>query len=268
MSLTDRWIWITGASSGLGLALTETLLNRGNRLIVTARSRDKLEELSAQNPDNLWIVSSDISNPQCSHDLQKRLAEITPVIDTVILNAGNCEYIDVDKFDIDAVERVTQVNYLGFVRCVYAALPLLLNSRKSPHLVGISSASAYFGLPRAEAYGSSKAAVSHFLDSLRIDLQHKGVFVSTVYPGFVDTPLTRKNDFPMPGIISTDKAVKLILSGMEKMRYQISFPFLLIASLKLLDFLPYSLSTRLVQRLVRKNSIETEVEKNRENNLS
>ena len=258
MNLTDRWIWITGASSGLGLALAEELLKQENRLIVTARNRDNLEQLSNLDPDNVWIVDSDISNPQCAQDLKNRLAQITPVIDTVILNAGNCEYIDVNDFDIDSVERVTQINYLGFARCVYAVLPLLLKSEKTPHLVGISSASAYFGLPRAEAYGASKAALSHFLDSLRVDLHHKGVFVSTVYPGFVDTPLTQKNDFPMPGIVKTEKAVEFILSGMKKMRNEISFPFSLIASLKFLSILPSSWSTRLVQKLVRQNSIKIE----------
>jgi short-subunit dehydrogenase len=259
MNLTDRWIWITGASSGIGLALAEQLLKQGNRLIVTSRSRDNLEQLFALNPDNVWIVVSDISNPLSARDLKKKLAQITPVIDTVILNAGNCEYIDVNNFDIDSLERVTQVNYLGFARCVYAVLPLLLKSQKKPHLVGISSASAYFGLPRAEAYGASKAALSHFLDSLRVDLHHKGVLVSTVYPGFVDTPLTRKNDFPMPGIVSTEKATAIILSGMGKMRNQISFPFLLTVSLKFLRLIPYSWSTRLVQGMVRQNNPETKL---------
>jgi len=259
MNLTDRWIWITGASSGLGLALAKELLKQGNRLIVTARSREKLEHLSGISPDNVWIVVSDISNSQSAEDLKHKLAQITPIIDTVILNAGNCEYIDIDHFDMDSVERVTQVNYLGFARCVYAALPLLLKSEKQPHLVGISSASAYFGLPRAEAYGASKAALSYFLDSLRVDLHHKGVVVSTVYPGFVDTPLTRKNDFPMPGIVSTEKAVKIILYGMMKMRNQISFPFLLVIFLKFLKLIPYSWSTRLVQGMVRQNAGNTDI---------
>lgn len=249
--LTNRRIWITGATSGIGKAMALELADRGNQLILSARSKHNLQEVQSHHPDSIQIIDADLSDPKCAASLRTRLSELTPALDTVILNAGSCEYIEIENFDIAAVERITQVNYLGFARCVYAALPLLLQSQAMPHLVGISSASAYFGLPRAQAYGASKAAVSYFLESMRVDLYRKGVDVSVVFPGFVDTPLTRKNDFPMPGLISEEQACQRILSGIENRANEISFPRPLILTLKLLSALPSSWSTRLAQRIVR-----------------
>ena len=250
MALNGRTYWITGASTGLGRSLAERLCSQGNRVIVTARSRDALETLRQQFPDRVQVLPADISVSGCEEEISAGLAACTDFLDTAILNAGGCEYLDVNAYDHSLVERVAQVNYFGFSRCLHASLPLLRKST-SPHLVGISSASVLFGLPRAEAYGASKAALTYFLKSLRNDLARFDVDVSTVYPGFVDTPLTRKNDFPMPGLMNVDKAADIILKGIDKRKSEISFPWSLIWTLKVLEALPVSMSTKLAQRMVR-----------------
>lgn len=251
-----KWIWITGASSGIGKILATSLLGQGHNVIITSRTENALQSIKNRYPENTYILAADISKGNSAEMMTDKLAQITDQLDTVILNAGNCEYVDVDNFDVGIFERVTEVNYLGMIRCVAAALPMLENSRskpnsEKPHLVGVSSASAFFGLPRAQAYGASKSAVSHFLESLRVDIYRKGIDVSVVYPGFVDTPLTQKNDFPMPGIVSAEQACQWILSGIEKRKHEISFPKKLIWSLKILALLPSSISVKLAQKMVR-----------------
>jgi len=251
VELVNRTIWITGASFGIGLELAKTLLEKDNRLIVTARSSNVLEQLQLEYPGQVSIVSCDISKSDACDYLKAELSKHAQSLDTVILNAGICEYIDVEDFDINVVERVTQTNYLGFVRCVGAALPLLRASSKNPHLVGVSSASAYIGLPRAQAYGASKAALRHFLQSLRLDLFPLGIDVSIVYPGFVDTRLTRVNDFEMPFKLSSEQAVERMVNGIEKRKKEIAFPKRLIWPIRLFSLLPATLSTELGQKLVR-----------------
>jgi len=248
--LKDRWIWITGASSGIGESLAIELM-QDNRLILSARNAEKLRTIQQKSPENIWILPVDVTDEEQTQNLQSALGEITSQLDTIILNAGDCEYIDLPEFDAEKIQRMSDVNYVGTARCISASLPLLRKSRKQPHIVGVSSASVFFGLPRAEAYGSSKVALEYLLQSLRVDLFRYGVDVSIVYPGFVDTPLTEKNDFPMPFIIDSRSAAKRIVKGIKKRKHSISFPWALIASLKFLRLLPTSLSTRFCQRLVR-----------------
>jgi short-subunit dehydrogenase len=162
---------------------------------------------------------------------------ITDNLDTVILNAGTCEYVDVTSFKADLFERVVQANFLGAVRCIEASLELL-KSGKHPQLVGLSSAAAFTGLPRAEAYGASKAAIGSLFESLSLDLSSHAIDVSIVYPGFVDTPLTRRNDFAMPFLMSPEKAANLIVKGVDRRRLKIAFPGRLTWPLRFMSVLP------------------------------
>lgn len=257
VALEDRTIWITGASFGIGHELAKKLLEKNNTLILTARSESSLSKLALEYPGQVSVVCADLSLEQSGQDLEAALAKQCDYLDTVILNAGICEYVDVRNPDMSLVDRVTQTNYLGFVRSLYAALPLLRNSTRAPHIAGISSASAYIGLPRAQAYGASKAAMRHFLQALRVDLYSEGIDVSIVYPGFVDTRLTRANDFEMPFQITTEQAVDRIIKGLEKRRNEISFPKRLIWPLRFMSMLPASIYTAMSQKMVRQEAIES-----------
>ena len=252
--LTDRTIWITGASSGIGRTLSEKLIHRGNRVVVTARSEDSLNELKQLAPERVFVVTADIADPDCTAPMTRELSEAVPYIDTAILNAGTCEYLDAQKYDTALVDRVIQVNLLGMSRCIEACLPLLRASSNQPHLVGVSSAAAITGLPRAEAYGASKAGVVSFLESLGLDLARENILVSIIYPGFVDTPLTQRNDFPMPFIMDADKAVDHMIRGIEKRKLKIQFPLPLILTLKLMSMLPESLRHRLGVGMAREDN--------------
>ena len=252
--LSNRSIWLTGATSGIGRALFHALLKDGNRLIITARNRDSLEELRQVAPTQVEVLVADIATPGAETAIASDLATRTDSLDTVILNAGGCEYIDIDDFDTNLIERIFQVNTLGMARCIEACLPLLKASRKQPHLVGISSAAAITGLPRAEAYGASKAAVTSMLESLSLDLDSRGVHVSVIHPGFVDTPLTRLNDFPMPFLMPASQAAGIIVNAIEGRKRNVAFPRRLIWPLKMMSILPASIRHRMGMRMVREGA--------------
>ena len=245
-------IWLTGATSGIGRALAERLLAEGHRVALSARSEPALAEL-ADGYANALLLPLDVSDRDAVARAGERLAETFGGLDLALLNAGTCEYLEAGHFDVDLIERVFAPNFLGAVYCIEAALPLLRRARAAggqPLLAATSSAAAYLPLPRAEAYGASKAALSHFLESLRLDLHAEGIGVSVIHPGFVKTPLTDRNDFAMPMRISADAAAQAILAGLARRRLDIHFPRRFTLLVKLMGLLPPALRHRLGLRLV------------------
>lgn len=249
--LSQRTIWITGASSGIGESLVRALLDRDNHLIITARNRSRLEEMAEMTGARFTVLPADVSDDDAMEPARDFFRGLPGGLDSAILAAGNCEYVDTGSFDAGAVARMMAVNTTGMARCVEAALPALRRSGNQPHIVGVSSASAVTGLPRAEAYGASKAAVVSFLESLGLDLHAEGIDVSIVLPGFVDTPLTRQNDFPMPFLMDSERAAEKIIAGVEARKIRIAFPWQLMLALRLLAALPDRLRIRLGQKMVR-----------------
>ena len=143
-----------------------------------------------------------------------------------------------------------QTNFMSMVYGVEAVLPLLKCS-KTPHLVGMSSAVAYLGLPRSEAYGASKAAIRNFLESLRVSLAKDNICVSIVFPGFVKTPLTDRNDFPMPGLITATKAAQQIVKGIQNRTLDIKVPLWFVWTIQFISILPSQLRLWLLKKMVK-----------------
>ncbi|MGB5855987.1 MAG: SDR family NAD(P)-dependent oxidoreductase [Oceanisphaera sp.] len=239
-------VLITGASSGMGLQLAKDYAADGWRVVACGRDRDKLLHALAG-----------IEFESCIFDMQQ-VAEIHDAVaplapfDLVLLNAGNCEYMDdVRQFDAALFARVVQVNLLGTANCVSA---LVSRINKGGRLAVVSSSVSFLPLTRAEAYGASKAGLDYLVRTLAIDLAPHDIAVSLIRPGFVDTPLTQKNDFAMPGQVSPEQASLAIRRGLAKGKSEISFPFALITVLRLLSWLPHGLWRRLAQRMIRNNS--------------
>ena len=245
-----RRIWLTGASSGMGVHMAEELLKSGARLALTARTLAPLKALSDRYPGQVLLVPGDLTDRTQVREIGNRITQLWGALDTVILNAGTCEYVDVRHFDATVIERVVRTNLLATSYCLESALPLL-RAGSRPHVVGVVSSVTYWALPRAEAYGASKAGLRYLLESLRIDLAQEGIDVTLVSPGFVDTPLTEKNDFPMPMRWPAHKAARHICQRLEKRPLEIAFPTLFIATLRLLASLPKRLQVALGRRLAR-----------------
>ncbi|TNF91189.1 MAG: SDR family NAD(P)-dependent oxidoreductase [Gammaproteobacteria bacterium] len=233
----NKVIWITGASSGLGRSLALALAAKGNHVIASARNRQQLDRLTELDA-NIIPIECDITDEVSLEAAIRRIAKGSLHLDQVILNAGNCEYLDFPEPDWSAARRVMEINYFGTLNCVKAALPLLRQASDRAHIVAIASQVTAAPFPRAEAYGASKAAMQYFFDSLRIDLATEGIDVSVVNPGFVDTPLTRKNDFDMPFLMDADQAARRIVRNLESRPRSYSFPLRLSVLLALSKLMP------------------------------
>lgn len=238
-------VLITGASSGIGLQLANDYAEDGWQVIACGRDANKLAS----------VFSASTNIQTCVFDIADRsqaevaLAELG-ALDLAILNAGSCEYIDDAKhFDAELFERVIVANVIGTANCI---APLLANMRAGSRLAIVSSSVTFVPLTRAEAYGASKAALNYLAETLAIDLAKHGIAVSLIKPGFVDTPLTRKNTFSMPGIVSQTYSSRAIRNGLAKGRSHISFPFGFITALKTCALLPHSVWRKMAVKMVGK----------------
>jgi short-subunit dehydrogenase len=234
--INGRCIWITGASSGLGKALTIKLVEAGNFVIASARSESALADLAKQYPGKIKILPLDISKSLNLKKATTEIREISDYVDMVICAAGICEYEDNLSFNPDMYERTLDVNFLGVVRCFNIALPLLKKSQFRPHFVAISSLSTCVGFPRAEAYGSSKAALNYFMQSLRADLSKIALDLSLVRPGFIATNLVAQNDFAMPFMMTPEAAAERIIKKLGARKFLIDFPLRLSWPLRIWGF--------------------------------
>ena len=233
-----RTYWITGASSGIGLELAEQLAREGNYVVASGRNMAALADLQTRYPKFVEPLAFDLTDEHDWPDLPERLNEVLDEIDTLIMAAGVCEYVDNPQCDDDLYRRVFETNFFAAVRTVRVALPFLKRSSQKARIVGVGSLSAQAAFTRAQAYGASKAAFEYWLECQRIDLKPLGIDVTVVSPGFVDTPLTRKNDFAMPGLMTVEKAAHRIISGLEAGKMYVRFPRRLFWPLRMARWLP------------------------------
>lgn len=249
----QRTILVTGASSGIGRDLARYYLAQGDKVLVLARSADSLSELVTAHPENCIAVPVDLSNDADCLRSASIIAQHTDHLDIAILNAGTCEYVDVNRFSLEPFDKVMAINWRGTLNSVQFCLPLL-RKRKGAQLVGVSSMASILPMPRSQAYGASKAALEYVFNSLRVDLVNDGIDISIVRPGFVKTPLTARNDFPMPFAIDSETAVKKIVQGIAARKWIIAFPWQLVWLMNTVSCLPLKWQTVLLQKLSRNSS--------------
>lgn len=237
---------ITGASSGIGRELALHYAANGWTVYAVARSTNKLAELATA--AGIRALPLDLTDNAAIAAAAQQLLDDGVVLDLVLLNAGTCEYVDAADLALDAFQRTFAINFHAVVAATKYFMPLL-KAALTPQLAIVSSMAHFFPFTRAEAYGASKAAVSYFADSLRLDIADSGISVHLIEPGFVDTPLTQKNDFAMPFLVSAEQAASRIYSGLLRGHSRIRFPRRLSVMLKLLSSLPYNLRNRVAQRM-------------------
>ncbi|MFL1453721.1 SDR family NAD(P)-dependent oxidoreductase [Marinobacter sp. GN3S48] len=249
-------IWITGAGSGIGEAVSRALLEQGHRLILTGRRREPLEAIQAVAPDRVTVAPADTTDQQQLGSIAPRL-ESHGDLNMAILNAGTCEYLEVSHYSSDVIANNLHTNMTGTARCLDIALPALRRTRAKgcpATLVIVSSSAWWFPFGRAEGYGASKAALSYFAYALRADLAAEGIDVVVVSPGFVKTPLTDRNDFPMPFLVTADDAARRIVNGLARGRHDIAFPKRFTWTLRLLGALPRGIIDRMAAAMARKSN--------------
>ena len=250
MVLKDKCVWLTGASSGIGKSLAVELARRGAVVALTARRSDLLDELVEvirSSGGKAFSYPGDVLHLDQMKDTVARIeAEIGPV-DLAIPNAGTHIFTIPEEFNSQEYLSLMDLNFGGMLRCIEAVLPGMLK-RGRGSIAPIASLAGYRGLPRAAAYGASKAAMIHFLESIRFHLKPRGITISIVNPGFVKTPLTDKNDFKMPFLVDADKSAEIICDGIEKGKREIAFPFPFNLILKMARMLPDPIYEMIVNR--------------------
>jgi short-subunit dehydrogenase len=242
-------VWVLGASSGIGKALAEALLERGARVALSARNKEALEALARQyDPMQSLVVPADVTNQSDIDSAHARINAQWSGIDLVVLVAGTHVPVRAWDFDANDAEALFQVNVFGAFRTLARVIPDLV-SRGEGGIAVVSSVAGYRGLPTGLAYWASKAALTNFCETLYLDLRPKGVSVYLVSPGFVRTPLTDRNDFEMPALITVEEAASQMVRGFERGEFEIHFPKRFTWMMKLLRLLPYRLFFPLVHRI-------------------
>lgn len=234
----DRWktVWITGASSGIGRELARLLDGNSCHIAASARSVGKLAALQDESL-SVKAYPLDVTDAETVSSTVDQIEWDMGPIDLAVLSAGVWTMMRSDDIDLEAVRAGVEVNYLGVVNAVHALVPRMLE-RGRGHIAIVASVAGYRGLPKSVAYGPTKAALINLAETLRTELEPRGITISLVNPGFVDTPMTQGNPFPMPAIMSAPDAARRLLAGLERRKYEIVFPRMFGAAMKLLRLLP------------------------------
>lgn len=242
-STQQKRIIITGASAGIGRAIALEYARRGASLVLVARRASELDEVAAEARAlgaAAHTVVTDVTDAGAAAQILERADEAYGGVDVVILNAGVGFPTFAQSFSAEEVEQVMAVNYVSAVRMIEVVLPRMLDAGKG-HLVAVTSLASFRGMPGSGAYNASKAALTILMESLRTDLRSSGVAITTVFPGFVRTAMTDRNEFHMPFMIEADDAARRIVGGIERGRSDIRFPFPLTALARLSVAIPNAL---------------------------
>lgn len=240
-----KTVWLVGASSGIGQATAHALHGLGARVVVSARSKDALNEFAAAHAGAL-ALPFDASDADAVKTAAQTILK-SGSLDLVFYCAGYYKDMRATDFDLAVMLRHQQVNYVGALNVLDAVLPHML-ARKAGHISLISSVAGYRGLPKSLAYGPTKAALINLSETLFLDLQDSHIGVSLVCPGFVETKLTAQNDFKMPGLLTPDQAAVEIVKGWAKGHFEIHFPKRFTLWVKALQLLPNGLYFRVIRK--------------------
>lgn len=244
----DRWtgrtVWLVGASTGIGRATASRLHAAGAHVVVSARSGAALDAFVEAHPgsDALALDATDL---EALRDAARHIVGAQGRLDMVAYCAGTYAPMRAADFDFDVAQRHVDVNYVGALRLLDAVLPLL---QRGAHLSLVASVAGYRGLPQALAYGPTKAALINLAEILYMDLKDRGIAVSVINPGFVETPLTAGNEFRMPALLTPEEAAAAIVRGWRRGEFEIHFPKRFTLWLKGLRHLGYGAYFAAVRR--------------------
>jgi NAD(P)-dependent dehydrogenase (short-subunit alcohol dehydrogenase family) len=242
-------VWVIGASSGIGRATASLLHAQGARVVVSARTSDALTNFVAGHPGS-HPITLDVSDTGAMQQACDQVLTSHGRLDVVLYSAGHYQAMQADSFDLRQMLHHLQVNFVGALNLLDAVLPVLLRQQHG-HVSLVASVAGFRGLPKALAYGPTKAALIHLAEALYLDLRPQGIGVSVINPGFVATPLTAGNRFDMPALITPEQAATAIMSGWKRGRFGIDFPKRFTFWLQLMRLLPYSAYFAIVRRVTR-----------------
>jgi NAD(P)-dependent dehydrogenase (short-subunit alcohol dehydrogenase family) len=247
----DGCAWITGASSGIGRGVALELARRGWTVAISARREAELEAVAREAdglPGRIVAHACDVTDAEGVARAVAAIERAHGPIVLAFLNAGIAPYIRAPDIDVAAFRQVVDVNIMGVVNGLAAVMPGMASRRKGQ--IGVNASIAgYGGLPKSAAYGATKAALINMCEALKFDCDNLGLTLQLVNPGFVETPLTGKNDFPMPFLMKNEDAARRVCDGFARGGFEITFPRRFAFLLKAVNLLPYPLYFAVVGRL-------------------
>ncbi|MGA0053159.1 MAG: SDR family NAD(P)-dependent oxidoreductase [Pelagibacteraceae bacterium] len=250
MSENQKKIWITGASSGIGKAVAEKFASEGWMVAASARRQEILNKM-AEN-QNIFAYPLDVTQKENVTKTFNNIIEDFKNVDICLFCSGTYDPKLEQEINIEQNKFVMETNYFGVLNCI-KAVETYFKNKKSGQISIVSSVAAYRGLPNSSGYGPSKAALTNLTESIYFDFKKHNVKISLVSPGFIKTPLTDKNEFPMPFIRSPEFAADKIFQGLTKKNiFEIHFPLGLTLTLKFLRILPYRLYLFLIDKFVKR----------------
>jgi short-subunit dehydrogenase len=250
MSENQKKIWITGASSGIGKAVAEKFASEGWMVAASARRQEILNKM-AEN-QNIFAYPLDVIQKENVTKIFNNIIKDFKNVDICLFCSGTYDPKLEQEINIEQNKFVMETNYFGVLNCI-KAVETYFKNKKSGQISIVSSVAAYRGLPNSSGYGPSKAALTNLTESIYFDFKKHNVKISLVSPGFIKTPLTDKNEFPMPFIRSPEFAADKIFQGLTKKNiFEIHFPLGLTLTLKFLRILPYRLYLFLIDKFVKR----------------
>jgi NAD(P)-dependent dehydrogenase (short-subunit alcohol dehydrogenase family) len=236
----DGVAWITGGSTGIGRQVALDLAAEGYKVIVTARDQKQLDEVEAAakaKGHRLATISGDVTDTESMETTVATIEREHGPIVLAIFNAGTYLPTHGEKLDVKNFEKTFDVNFLGVINGL-VPVAKRMRDRGFGQVAVVGSVTSYYGLPSAGAYGASKAALNSVAQSLKFDFDKLNIRIQMVNPGFVDTPLTKKNEFSMPGLMPVDRAARRMVDGFKTGGFEITFPRRLTWVLKAGGYLP------------------------------
>ena len=236
---------ITGASSGIGHELARELAKRGYALALLARRTELLEQLARELPHAVAIPCDVTDAASVKEAVRRAETELGGPFDLVIANAGVSLPMHATKFNVADAETIFRVNVFGMLYLYDAVIPSMVE-RRAGRFVGVASLAGLRGVPAAGPYSASKSAMQSFLEAARVELAPYGVGVTIVNPGFVTTPMTAKNRFKMPFLMTADRAARIIANGLDRGKRVIEFPLRMSLLIRTVRALPDALYDRVM----------------------
>lgn len=240
--------WVTGGGTGIGRETALELARRGVRVAISGRSTASLAATASLHP-NVSAYPLDVTDRAAVAATADRIEKEMGRLELVVLGAGTYKPVTAADFRAEDYDEAMDVNYRGVINGLATMLPRL-RDRRAGHLAWIASVAGYRGLPKAAAYGPTKAALINLAESLKPELERHGITVSVINPGFVKTPLTAQNDFPMPFLMEPEEAGRATVEGLIRRKFEIAYPRPFVVMMKLARILPYALFFAFIRRQV------------------
>lgn len=244
--------WVTGAGTGIGRTLSLRLARDGWTVAVSARTARDLDSLVAEVPDRIVAFQLDVTDAKAADDTGRAIEANVGPIDLAVFNAGSYFPTTASQFSVENFKKTVDLNLMGVVNCMGPIVPSMV-ARRRGHIAVMGSQTAFVGLPTAASYGATKAALNSMAEAFKPDFDQFGVTITVINPGFVKTPATDKNRFPMPFLMEADKAVDHIMAGLEAKKFAINFPWQMTLGTKFLGALPGWAKFGITKRMIPKD---------------